>query len=233
MAAEKSNVSNVAAVPLVWDEDDEGLSQECKDLIANLPAEPTLLMNKLYQYQGVWLTKKITQAILNCQNNFQALDSDVILVSSPKSGSTWFKALTFAILNRKTHLPNPTQMSSTHPLLTANPHALVRTLETVVYNGQAEPDLSFSHHQGFFDSYAICFVAGVHQVVAMQDSVLVQKPKGPVRLFMAFHEQAKTRTPSGQHDRRFVRAILQRSEPLGAILGSHAGVLQGEFGEAK
>ncbi|KAI9105131.1 hypothetical protein K1719_022847 [Acacia pycnantha] len=138
MAAEKSNI----AMRLVWDQDDEGLSQECKDLIANLPAEPDLLMSKLYQYQGVWLTKRIIQAILNCQNHFQALDSDVILVTSPKSGSTWLKALTFAIFNRKTHHPNATQTSSTHPLLTANPHALVRTLEIIVYNGQAEPDLS-------------------------------------------------------------------------------------------
>ncbi|XP_028803579.1 cytosolic sulfotransferase 5-like [Neltuma alba] len=146
MVAEKSSDSNLptTALPLLWDEDNEGLSQECKDLIATLPTERHLAMHKLYQYQGFWFPKIVLQALLNCQHHFQAHDSDILLITSPKCGTTWLKALTFAILNRKTHHPNPTRMpsSTTHPLLTANPHALVRTLETTLYTGQTKPDLS-------------------------------------------------------------------------------------------
>ncbi|XP_028803530.1 cytosolic sulfotransferase 15-like [Neltuma alba] len=145
--------SDPPILPLLWDEDNEGLSQECRDLIATLPAEPDWFTQKLYQYKGLWLFKRIVQAVLNCQHHFQGRDSDVLLITSPKSGTTWLKALTFAIINRKSHDPNPTRISSTHPLLTANPHILVRTLEISLYNGHAEPDLSLFSSPRLFASH--------------------------------------------------------------------------------
>nr|KYP33476.1 hypothetical protein KK1_045667 [Cajanus cajan] len=80
------------------------------------------------------------QAIITFQKHFQAKDSDVIVATIPKSGTTWLKALTFAIVNRHRFTT-----SISHPLLTSNPHELVPFLEYTVYgdapNNQV-PDLS-------------------------------------------------------------------------------------------
>ncbi|TKY68370.1 Cytosolic sulfotransferase 15 [Spatholobus suberectus] len=61
----------------------------------------------LYLFEDFWCPS----------THIQAKDSDVIVASFPKSGTTWLKALTFAIVNhqRLSSLEN-------HPLLTSNPH---------------------------------------------------------------------------------------------------------------
>ncbi|XP_028803564.1 cytosolic sulfotransferase 12-like [Neltuma alba] len=145
MAAEKSQPSHLPVHPKYLHEDDD-LSPECKDLIAMLPTESGWINKWIHQYDGFWLTTNQLQGTLNCQKYFQAHDSDIILVTSPKAGTTWLKALVFTILNRKTHDPNPqldpTQTCHLHPLLTTNPHDLVPFLETVLYLQTTMPDLS-------------------------------------------------------------------------------------------
>ncbi|KAL6327607.1 hypothetical protein AAG906_021898 [Vitis piasezkii] len=70
------------------------------------------------------------------QKHFQAEDEDVLIITSAKSGTTWLKALTFAIANRK---DSPLTQS---PLLTTSPHQLVRFLEYDLYYMKSEyPDL--------------------------------------------------------------------------------------------
>ncbi|XP_054782696.1 cytosolic sulfotransferase 12-like [Prosopis cineraria] len=103
------------------------LTQENKDLIANLPSDTFWKPLTIHQYDGFWHTTKQLQGILNSQNHFKAYDSD-ILVTSPKSGTTWLKALTYAIINRMIRYPNPNiekNQSYPHPLFTAKPHDLV------------------------------------------------------------------------------------------------------------
>ncbi|XP_027182082.1 cytosolic sulfotransferase 1-like [Coffea eugenioides] len=58
------------------------------------------------------------------QRNFKAKDRDIILASMPKSGTTWLKSLSFSIINRKKN------SILKGPLLTTNPHELVRFLES-------------------------------------------------------------------------------------------------------
>ncbi|XP_025693681.2 cytosolic sulfotransferase 12 [Arachis hypogaea] len=106
---------------------DEDLRQECKDLMSTLPMEPTY---KLYQYQGFWYGSWALQGILSCQKHFEANDKDIILVTTPKSGTTWLKALTFALLNRNKH----PHTQKNHPLLVTNPHILVPFLESLFYD---------------------------------------------------------------------------------------------------
>ncbi|XP_054824823.1 cytosolic sulfotransferase 12-like [Prosopis cineraria] len=144
MAAKNSKSDNLPALPKYLIEDEQ-LSQECKDLIDTLPTESGWINNYIHQYNGFWLNTGQLQGTLNCRSYFQAQDSDILLVTSPKAGTTWLKALSFTILNRKTHYPNPqsdlTQTHHLHPLLTTNPHDLVPFLDTVLYFQTTMPDL--------------------------------------------------------------------------------------------
>ncbi|GMP41095.1 hypothetical protein CsSME_00011308 [Camellia sinensis var. sinensis] len=121
------------------EEAEEELSNESKQLLLSLPKEKGWRTNQLYWFQNFWCQAKEIQAIISCQRHFQAQDSDIILATIPKSGTTWLKALAFAIVNRKRFGPK------NHPLLTSNPHDLVPFLEYKVYaNYNHVADLSSS-----------------------------------------------------------------------------------------
>ncbi|KAE8721438.1 Cytosolic sulfotransferase 14 [Hibiscus syriacus] len=72
------------------------------------------------------------------QIQFQALDTDIIVASFPKCGTTWLKALTFTTVNRHQFAMDE------NPLLTSNPHQLVRSLEYDLYMNNPFPDLDNS-----------------------------------------------------------------------------------------
>ncbi|XP_004490050.1 cytosolic sulfotransferase 13-like [Cicer arietinum] len=111
-------------------DEQEAISEEenkCKQLILSLPKEIGSGNECLYFYQSFWIPKSIIPTTISFQNHFQAKDSDVVVASMPKSGTTWLKALAFAIVNRqKFSLEN-------HPLLTLNSHELVPHFEVNVY----------------------------------------------------------------------------------------------------
>ncbi|KAB2624411.1 cytosolic sulfotransferase 12-like [Pyrus ussuriensis x Pyrus communis] len=114
------------------------LSQEDKDFIFSLPTEKGWVADGLHKYHGFWLSTKQMHGVLACQKHFQAVDSDIVLVTTLKSGTTWLKALLFALVKRA-HYLDPQR----HPLLTENPHVLVPCLEFDVYTDkQVLPDLS-------------------------------------------------------------------------------------------
>ncbi|XLS43832.1 hypothetical protein HN51_000697 [Arachis hypogaea] len=77
------------------------LPQELRDLVSNLPMENGWAEKHLYQYQGFWYNPFILQALVTLQKHFHANDNDIFLVSIPKSGTTWLKALAFSIVNRR------------------------------------------------------------------------------------------------------------------------------------
>ncbi|KAJ1401444.1 Sulfotransferase domain [Sesbania bispinosa] len=104
----------------------DDVTQDHKEFISTLPMEKGWTERHLYQYQGFWHNPMILQGVLSFQKQFQAHDTDVLLVTIPKSGTTWLKALTFSILNRNRY---PPIIQSHHPLVTSSPHALVPFLE--------------------------------------------------------------------------------------------------------
>ncbi|XP_016548759.2 cytosolic sulfotransferase 12 [Capsicum annuum] len=125
-------------LPKYLQEDD--LSEECKKLLSVLPKEKGWIESNLYKYQGFWIESRILQGVISCQQQFQAQDSDIILVTNPKSGTTWLKSLLFALINRKKY----PIFEQNHPLLVKNPHDLVPSLEFRLYADGHDPNLSSS-----------------------------------------------------------------------------------------
>ncbi|CDY34676.1 BnaC04g20070D [Brassica napus] len=94
---------------------DDKISEETKKLISSLPSHTDSQGQKLCKYQGCWYYYNTLQGVLNFQSGFQPQDTDIILASYPKSGTTWLKALTVALLGRsKNH-----SSSNDHPLLSS------------------------------------------------------------------------------------------------------------------
>ncbi|KAK1422379.1 hypothetical protein QVD17_25464 [Tagetes erecta] len=77
----------------------------------------------VYKYQDVWLNEVFLKGTILAQQRFKAHPNDVFLCSFPKGGTTWLKALAFAIITRETF------DISTNPLLTNSPHDCIPFLE--------------------------------------------------------------------------------------------------------
>lgn len=113
--------------------------EESDEFLTSLPKEKGWRTPNVFLFQGFWCQPKEIRAIISIQNHFIAQDTDLIIATIPKSGTTWLKALTFAIVNRN----NFSVHHQHHPLLTNNPHELVPFLEYKLYaDCNRLPDLS-------------------------------------------------------------------------------------------
>ncbi|KAG5613888.1 hypothetical protein H5410_013712, partial [Solanum commersonii] len=117
---------------------EDSLSKEYKKLLSTLPKEKGWIGSHIYKYQGFWTSPRLIQGVIACQQQFQAQDTDIILVTTPKSGTTWLKSLLFALVNRTKH----SVFEQNHPLLVKNPHVLVPFLEHTLYVDGQVPDFS-------------------------------------------------------------------------------------------
>uniref|UniRef100_A0A7N0ULG9 Sulfotransferase n=1 Tax=Kalanchoe fedtschenkoi TaxID=63787 RepID=A0A7N0ULG9_KALFE len=126
--------------------DGEADSQEVDSLIESLPKIPFLRKFHCYKYDGFWYRENHLRAVLSCKKHFRFQDSDILLTSFPKCGTTWLKSILYTIINR---LRNPIG-SEDHPLLTNSPHTLVRGFENDLYANNAIPDLSNMHAPRLF-----------------------------------------------------------------------------------
>nr|XP_043638611.1 cytosolic sulfotransferase 12-like [Erigeron canadensis] len=129
---------------------EDELTQECMNLIPSLPKEKGWVATTLYKYQGFWHPAKQLQGVLSCQKHFQAQDTDILLVTTPKSGTTWLKAILFALVNRKIY---PLTGQDHHPLLSNNPHMLVPFLELKLYIEDENPNLSSFTNPRLFSTH--------------------------------------------------------------------------------
>ncbi|KAK4263636.1 hypothetical protein QN277_029024 [Acacia crassicarpa] len=136
MAVETSQSSDLTVTRNESKEANENPSQEFQDLIATLPTKLDKFGIELCQYQGFWFAKTRIKGILKCHKQFQARDSDIFLATSPKSGTTWIKALIFVITNRNTHNPTST-------IINNNPHAFVPFLEHLLQDENTSNSSSF------------------------------------------------------------------------------------------
>ncbi|XP_068644622.1 cytosolic sulfotransferase 12-like [Aristolochia californica] len=126
------------------------LNREDEELISTLPRERGWLSPYIYQFQGTWYPDSGLRGLLACRRHFEALSTDLFLVTTPKSGTTWLKALVFTIANRKRC------SYAQHQLLTASPHDLVSFVELGLYLNNQSPNLTsipsprlFATHMSF------------------------------------------------------------------------------------
>ncbi|RLM57937.1 cytosolic sulfotransferase 5-like [Panicum miliaceum] len=100
------------------------IEEEDESLISALPTregwwEPFFLL------QGFWLSPSITKSVMVLRDQFHPRHNDISLATYPKCGTTWLKALAFAITNGSDHPVT----GYCHPLLSHNPHDLMPKLE--------------------------------------------------------------------------------------------------------
>ncbi|GMJ01670.1 sulfotransferase 2A, ARABIDOPSIS THALIANA SULFOTRANSFERASE 2A [Hibiscus trionum] len=124
-AAESSKAKIVSLIQDVEKSHDDELQQ----LLHTLPREEGWVSGSLYLYQGFWCSSLALKFVLSFQTHFLAFDSDVMVATFPKCGTTWLKALTFSTLYRTQFARDEIE----HPSLTSTPHQLVRQLEYDVY----------------------------------------------------------------------------------------------------
>ncbi|XP_071715415.1 flavonol 4'-sulfotransferase-like [Rutidosis leptorrhynchoides] len=77
-----------------------------------------------YKYQNFWTLQRFHLGAILAQQNLKAQPSDILVCSYPKTGTTWLKALSFAIVTRQKF------DKSANPLLTTFPHDCMPFLET-------------------------------------------------------------------------------------------------------
>ncbi|KAK4423661.1 Cytosolic sulfotransferase 12 [Sesamum alatum] len=158
---------------------EETLAQECKNLISTLPKEKGWLASHLYQYQGFWYPARHLQGVISCQKHFQAQDSDIFLVTVPKSGTTWLKAIIFTLVNRKRY-----PVAKNHPLISHNPHDLVPFLEIKLYADNQIPDIVSSPSPRLFSTH-LPYVSLPESAKNSSNSKLVYLCRNPKDTFVS------------------------------------------------
>ncbi|GMJ01677.1 sulfotransferase 2A, ARABIDOPSIS THALIANA SULFOTRANSFERASE 2A [Hibiscus trionum] len=129
-----AEISKAKLVSLTQDAE-KSWDDELQQLVETLPKEQGWSISNLYLYQGFWCSALTLKPLISFQTHFQAFDSDVIVATFPKCGTTWLKALTFSTLYRDRFARDE------NPFLSSTPHQLVRFLEQDVYVNNPCPDL--------------------------------------------------------------------------------------------
>ncbi|KAJ9677222.1 hypothetical protein PVL29_022299 [Vitis rotundifolia] len=170
-SAEKSLTSQTSDEAVEHEQEqeaDEGRSSESyTEIISTLPREKGWTTEYMYQYQGFWyLSTTGVEGVMRVQKHFKARNEDILLATLPKSGTTWFKPLIFAIMNRGRC------DFATHPVLTTSPHDLVPPLENYFHQNIAYPNLdSLSSPQLLFHTH-ISFTSLPQSVINSQGRIV-------------------------------------------------------------
>ncbi|KAJ8536994.1 hypothetical protein K7X08_035395 [Anisodus acutangulus] len=112
--------------------------QSDSDMLLTLSKEKGWITEYLYQYKSFWFTPSAIKGIKRAQQCFKAQPTDILLVTFPKSGTTWFKALIFSLMNRDRF-----DLAS-HHLLTNGPHDCIPFLEAIIQDETSYQDYRIS-----------------------------------------------------------------------------------------
>ena len=105
-----------------------------KQILSTIPKKKGSGKADFYQYEGFWYPFFHIPGILLAQEHFKPQPNQVILSSFPKCGTTWLKALAFAIMTRSC------ESEPTNLLLTRLSHDCVPFIEFQISSSQ--PKLS-------------------------------------------------------------------------------------------
>ncbi|XP_002514613.2 flavonol sulfotransferase-like [Ricinus communis] len=114
-------------------------NSEYREIMSTLPKakDYSNYGQDLYQYQGFWYIIPFLEGVLSAQNNFMARSNDIIVASFMKTGTTWLKALAFAIVTRASF-----DLDSANPLLKKVPHDCIPFLEYDLAKDSSNRDLT-------------------------------------------------------------------------------------------
>uniref|UniRef100_A0A7N0T112 Sulfotransferase n=1 Tax=Kalanchoe fedtschenkoi TaxID=63787 RepID=A0A7N0T112_KALFE len=94
---------------------EETSQKEFDSLIQSLPKIPNWARGHSYKYEGFWYWEDVLRPILSCKKHFRAQDSDIILSSFPKCGTTWLKAI--VAIPDFSNMPAPRLFAAHSPVL--------------------------------------------------------------------------------------------------------------------
>ncbi|XP_065875319.1 flavonol sulfotransferase-like [Euphorbia lathyris] len=119
---------------------------------SNLPQEPAWKVSvNLYKYQQFWCYDFALKGIIQFQQKFIPQPTDIFLATAPKSGTTWLKALAFAIHTRTQYINGDSDQDS--PLLSKFPHEIVPVIEYIyLFGGKRNPQIPLLSTHVPFDS---------------------------------------------------------------------------------
>lgn len=117
-----------------WNKDDQNDS----DMLTTLSKGKGWITEHLYQYKSFWFTPAALKGLKRATQCFKAQPTDILLATFPKSGTTWFKALIFSLMNRDRF------NFSSHPLLTKGPHDCIPFLEAIIQDEASYHDYRIS-----------------------------------------------------------------------------------------
>ncbi|XP_039136735.1 cytosolic sulfotransferase 15-like [Dioscorea cayenensis subsp. rotundata] len=130
-------------------ERDEQIYNSYEKLSSQLPILDDWYPLTLQNYQSFWIHPSQVPSCMAVQSHFNPRPSDILIVTNPKSGTTWLRALSYATLHRHSF------SISDHPLLTTTPEQCVPFLEGL-FNYHTIPNISvlpsptiFSTHLAF------------------------------------------------------------------------------------
>lgn len=113
-----------------------------KEIISSLPRIENGwgVSQYLHQYQGFWINTNLLEGIIYAQHYLKAQPTDIFICSHPKAGTTWLKALSFAILTRKLY-----SNASTNPLFSEVPHDVMPFIDVLAFTDiiTRDPKLPF------------------------------------------------------------------------------------------
>ncbi|XP_019189649.1 PREDICTED: flavonol sulfotransferase-like [Ipomoea nil] len=173
-----------------------------QEIIASLPKkEKWSGASYNYEYQGFWFSPFALEGIISVQQSFQAQPSDILLCSAPKTGTTWLKALAFAIVTR-----NQFDDNNNHPLFNAVPHDCVPFLEVDLVDHvekKKDPEMMplLSTHLPF---------SSLPKSIVSRGCKMVYICRDPKDTFVSYWHYLQRAMPGGQHDHVVERLSLEK-----------------------
>ncbi|MFS7904017.1 putative quercetin-3-sulfate 4'-sulfotransferase [Helianthus anomalus] len=185
-----------------------------KDRLATLPKEKGWITENLYMYQGFWhqSSRRISvETVMALQDTFKAHPTDIYLATLPKSGTTWLKALVFALVNRNRYKDGH---FSTHPLLVSSPHTCLPFIETEIFRNT--PMYVDSHSPRLFATH-IPYTSLPRSILDSGCRLLRDKSRGLLTFEETFELFSKGIMPTGpywDHVKGYHKASLEHPEKV-------------------